>query len=159
MPYAVVVALKQTQVHDTEFEAHCGVCRHLSHGRVGPGRRHSHQLVCCIPNTPHVRQEWQLQHGLQFANTPRYTRALDVICDKLAVHCQPNAAADVSAVALQRGMHVRVVVPLPAHRFECMASIECVCACVCESFASSGAVCAILHACDDHLVRYEGERC
>ena len=57
---------------------------------------------------PHVRREWSAQHGLHFAATPRYTQALDVICEKLGVHCQPNSEADMSAVALQRGMHVRL---------------------------------------------------
>ena len=62
---------------------------------------------------PHVRQEWGAQHGMHFATSSRYTRALDVICNKLGVHCQPNSEADMSAVALQRGMHVRTTSPPP----------------------------------------------
>ena len=78
----------------------------LAGSGIGGGTRIN--WCACFQTPPHVRSEWAAQHGLDFADSPRYTRALDVICDKLAIHTHPRFEADASAVALQTAMNVCV---------------------------------------------------
>jgi long-chain-alcohol oxidase len=55
---------------------------------------------------PHVREEWAEEHGLDFMITDEYTEALDVVCGRLGVHCEPAVYRDASAVSFRQGLQV-----------------------------------------------------